>query len=161
MLLEDHTKRGNPGQFQIKEIEGLDSVVPVHGSILDTRITILDKQRTFGEALREVLQTLSRAINVRVSGPAISQPNLQPFNFSAENEPAREVLMRLFKNRNDRQFSWHLLYAPSWGYAFNLNSQPKQRETPKPTPSQAKELREITLPDGSKRKLLVNAPRSQ
>lgn len=159
LLIEDHTRRGNPGQFQLKMIEGLDSVVPVQGSILDTRITVADKQRAFGETLREILQTLSRVTNVRVSGPAISQPSFQPFNFSADNEPAREVLIRLFKNRADRQYSWHLLYAPGWGYAFNLHSQTKKRaELPQPTPTKRQELKEITLPTGSKVKMFVNVP---
>lgn len=158
MLIDDHARRGNPGRFQVKVIAGADYVIPVQGSILDTHITLPDKQRTFGETLREILQTLSRVTNTRVSGPAISQPTFQPFSFSAENEPARDVLIRLFKTRDDRQYSWHLLHGPDWGYAFNLHSQPKKAESPQQTPPKRQVLKEFVLPDGSKVKKLVHVP---
>jgi hypothetical protein len=158
MLVDDHATRGNPGRFQVKLIAGLDSVIPVQGSILDTPITLEDKQRTFGETLKEVLQTLSRVTNTRVSGPAMTRPTFQRFNFSATNEPAREVLIRLFKTRDDRQYWWHLLYGPGWGYALNLHSQPKKTESPEPTPSKRQVLKEVTLPTGNKVKKLVDVP---
>lgn len=158
MLVDDHARRSNPGRFQVKVLGGLDSVIPVQGSILDTHITLVDKQRTFGETLQEILQELSRVTNTRVRGPAMTRPTFQRFSFSAENEPARDVLIRLFKTRDDRQYSWHLLYSPGWGYALNLHSQPKKTESPQPTPPKRQVLKEFTLPSGEKVKRLVYVP---
>jgi hypothetical protein len=154
-LIDDHAIRGNSGQFQLKVIEGVPSVVPVQGSILDTRITLADKTRTFWETLKEIVQAVSSASGIHVRGPAITQPTFERFSFSAENEPAGDVLLRLFKMREDRQFSWHLLYAPSWGYALNIFSRSKS-EPPNPQPTKRQVLKEVSLPDGSKTLKLVN-----
>jgi hypothetical protein len=156
-LIDDHARRGNAGQFQVKMIAGLDSVIPAQGSILDTPITLADEQRTFGETLREILQALSRVTGTRFMASSMSQPTFQRFSFSAENEPATDVLIRLLKTRDDRQYRWHLLYGSGWGYALNLHSQSKTAP-PKPTPSKRQVLKEVTLPDGSKAQKLVDVP---
>jgi hypothetical protein len=158
MLVDDHARRGNPGRFQVKVFDGLDSVIPMQGSILDTPITLEEKERTYGETLHAILQELSRVANTRVSGPAMTPVTFQRFSFSAKNEPARDVLIRLFKTRDDRQYCWHLLYGPGWGYALNLHSQPKQGASPKTSPPKRQVLKEVTLPDGSKTKKLVDVP---
>lgn len=157
MLIDDHNRRRNPGRFQLKVIADLNSVIPVQSSILDVPITLEDKQRTFWETFEEIIQALSRVIGIRVRGPAMRQPTPHRFSFSAESEPARNALLRLFKMREDRQFSWHLLYSPAWGYALNVFSQPKVTP-PKPPTSKRQELKEVRLPDGTKTQRLVNVP---
>src|SRR5215813_3676727 len=149
MLVDNHATRGNPGRFEVISIAGLNSVIPVEGSILDTHITLVDKRRTFWETLIEILQELSRVTNTRVGGPAMTGTTYQRFSFSAENEPARDVLIRLFKTRDERQYWWHLLYGPGWGYAFNLHSQIKKKESPQTTTPKRQVQKEATLPDGS------------
>jgi hypothetical protein len=155
MLIDDHAQRGNPGRFQLKEFAGINSVIPVQGSILDTPITLENKERTFWETVKEIVGALSSVSGIRVRGPAITRPTFERFSFGAENEPARDVLLRLFKMQEDRQFSWHLLYSPSWGYALNVHSQPKA-EPRKPQPTKRQVLKEVSLPDGSKTRKLVD-----
>ena len=150
MIVDDHATRGNAGRFQVKTIAGLDSVIPTQGSILDTPITLEDKQRTFGETLREILQSLTSVTGTRFLATTMSQPTFQRFSFSAEKEPATNVLLRLLSTRDDRQYRWHLLYAPRWGYFLNLRSQLKKKESPQMTPPKRQVQKEVTLPDGSK-----------
>lgn len=164
MLVADHTNRGNPGQFQVKVFDGVNSVQPIEGSIMDTRITIENKERTYTETLGEFYQTLSRAIGIHVRNPGISGPMFERLSFGAENEPARDVLMRLLNTRSSREYSWHLLYSTDSGYFLNLHSRPKKTESAQPTlptPSGRQEWRDITFPTGQKVRRLVNVPKDR
>lgn len=155
MLIDDHVKRANPGQFQIRVVGGLYSVIPAQGSILDTAISLPEIERNYMDTLIEILRALSAAIGVKVAGPAFYTSRPERFKIGANNEPAREVLLRLFEAMKGYQFSWHLLYGPNWGYALNVFAKrlPEAPKRPKKIV-----MKEVTLPDGVKAVIPVEVP---
>ncbi len=155
MLIDDHVRRGNPGAFQLRMFGDTYGVIPVQGSVLDSPITLPEKQRTYQETLEEIVRAVSRVTGIRVSGPGMYQPRFGRFTFAANSEPARSVLMRLFQTQKGYRFCWHLLYGANWGYALNTHG---DRVPLEPQPPKRYVMKEVKLPDGSKAVIPVEVP---
>jgi len=157
MLIDEHRRRGYPGRFVVRQLDGVMFVLPEQGSVLDTPVTLEDRDWTYWDVVFEVLRQVSQATGVKVDGPGFPRPQFERFKFTANREPARQVLLRLFDTRAPAyQFTWQLLYGPNWGYALNLAGKqvdPAQLwERPRIQPRQAKPTKKgDPLPDGSKR----------
>ncbi len=114
---------GLPGTYTVSQDTSGINVIPKRtlndrgakievSPVLAQRVTLLEGERTFAEAVHAVLASLSKSSgrNVGVG----SQPNLGRLKKAVEanNEPAIGVLERLSEDFNDRS-SFQLLYDPS------------------------------------------------
>jgi hypothetical protein len=150
MLIDDHASRGYPGRFQVSVIGDLYFVRPAEGSALDTPITIPTRRRTLLAALNAVLQAVSDATGMPVKpGAGLLQSGSDPFSFGASGEPARDVLLRLFKTQKGYWFGWQMLYAPErGGYFFSIHG---DRVAAEPEPRKPEVTRgAVNGPDGSR-----------
>jgi len=141
-LLDAHAAAGNPGIFGLKRDFGIFHVLPIQtknsagqmvkvSSILDTRISFPEEERTGYQTLRVICETISKSTGTEVTVGTI------PLNFfiryrsteGATNEPARNVLVRFLSGTGAR-FYWLLFYGAGWqGYALNIQAAP---DPPKP-----------------------------
>lgn len=150
MLVDDHASRGNPGRFQVKVIQDVHFVIPIQGSVLDTPISLPEKQRTFDEALEETVQAVTRVTGIRVRVTrGMHQPSFEHSNFGANAEAARNVLLRLFETQSRDKFCWHTLYAPNWGYSLNIDTRQAPVAAATPQPPKRRVMTEVNA-DGSK-----------
>jgi len=125
LLIDDHTRRNNPGQFEVRSISGTLVVVPVKGSVLDARITLAQKDRSLAELFRELAQVLTQNTHVRVHEPGMLVGPPQRFTFGANNESARTVLLRALQMKAGGKqpiYIWDLLYAANFGYVLNVHT---------------------------------------
>jgi len=122
------------GRFEIRQSGDVFHVIPVQvrdaegqwvhqGSILDTPITISPRQLNGYEALELILEKVSDATGIRVASTGGRFLNtLMPYTgrIEAQNEPARDVLLRTLHAVSER-FTWRLLFGPDVRYyALNL-----------------------------------------
>jgi hypothetical protein len=154
ILLSENERRGYPGKFVVTTVGGHYSVMPRDGSILDTIISLPDQERSYEEAVREIVAALSGAVGVPVNGPSMFRPRQERYTISAKGEPARDVLVRLFAQVEGYELRWHILYSPNWGYVLNIDG----KKLPDPAVSPRRYItKEMTLPDGSKGRIPVPA----
>ncbi len=99
----------SPGQFQFKPVGEGFAVFPRQGSILDTRISLPPGEHTITELAKTLTQVTG--IVFRAAGDYTTQ------SFSADNEPAREVLLRLLRPKA----AYDLLYTPGSGYVLTVH----------------------------------------
>ena len=69
MLIDEHRRRGYPGRFTLRQLDGVMIVLPEQGSVLDTPVTLEDREWTYWDVVFEVLRQVSQATGVQVSGP--------------------------------------------------------------------------------------------
>lgn len=125
-LINDHNRRHNPGQFELKSLGGNRFVVlPVSGSVLDTPISLPERERSLYPLLSEMAQAISQATQISVHGPGMLSGALRPFRLHAENEPARNILLRAVETKTGPRlplYVWDLRFAPDWGYVLDVHS---------------------------------------
>ncbi len=122
-------------------------VVPLQGSPLDSFVTLPQKDRTLDEVLGELVRNLTRIGPVPVHEPGMPVRLAQRFTFSANNEPARNVLASALQTATATGarhpiYVWDLLYAPNFGYVLNVYSV----------------KRIVKVPDGDSKLVQVESP---
>jgi hypothetical protein len=158
-VIEGYAASGGSVKFDVTEADGIFHVVPANfvnldgklekiTPILDTKITILSKERTRLELSLEVCRALTKATGIRVAEGVFPGNGLRAelqTTVSGTDVTARSILNRLLAElaapisrdavvgTADGQkvtqnevvlervpFSWKLFYAPGWGYALNI-----------------------------------------
>ena len=153
--LEDHRARGNPGQFRVLELEGGEFVITptgamdsegkmlAQGSPFDTRISLRAETRNGVAAVEAICAAITAAGGA--PGGLLLYPDewlsQQEVLIGADNEPAREVLARVFREANwinpavhprpPAKLSWRLMHDAK-SNTFVLNIYILQREVPVP-----------------------------
>jgi len=140
------------GERAVTDVFNLLHVVPLSirnaggdwvesSSILRHRISITPADRNAVEMLNEICEALSRAAGSKVgfaSGP-LRALYASRTSQGANNEPARDVLMRTLEGAGG-SMTWKLLFAPDVRmYALNIEPLPRIREPAKrPGPPQTR-----------------------
>jgi hypothetical protein len=145
--------------FKVTQEDGIFHVVPTNfvnkdgkleqkTPILDTRITILPKQRTRIDLFGEICQSLTKSTGIPIHEGTFPRNGPQArisTSISGSDVTARSLLSQLMAEFAAPQYSdivvegpdgqrrvknllvhekasltWKLLYAPGWGYALNL-----------------------------------------
>jgi len=153
-VLKGYAASGGPETFSVTEDAGGFHVFPINflsesgelktmAPILDTKITIVPKQRSRMELLEEICQAVTAGTGINVGVGTVS-PNLMrtATSISGTDQPVRSLLTRLMAELKptgvvveangtkkvfilpegtDGPFSWSLLYGPGWGYALNID----------------------------------------
>jgi hypothetical protein len=140
-LLDAYHASAYPGVFGLVRTGPIVHVVPTmrknvsgeleaQSSLLDTRISLTDADRTAYEALIAIVEAVSDAAGADV-GPGVG-PGMVPTNLflttrvrvGAKDEPARTVLLRLLDATSTQvKLSWKLLrdQTPPGMYALNIH----------------------------------------
>jgi hypothetical protein len=160
-LIESYSASGGSVKFYVTKAEGIFHVIPanfvnVEGKlepvtpILDTKITILPKERTRLELFLDICQALTNATGIRVAEGVFPGNGLRAelqTTVSGTDVTARSILNQLLAelaapisrdvvvDTADGQkvtqnqvvlepaaFSWKLFYSPGWGYALNVHA---------------------------------------
>jgi hypothetical protein len=126
--LSQYMARNNPGEFELLELgdQGF-SIVPKRiknaGGTLVASPRILDMRISFPEQRRSLDETLSvfREALSRVSGLSVVDFSPIGSNYlkvgvtaGANNERARDVLVRLLRMPGATKISWRIRYSPQW-----------------------------------------------
>ena len=159
-VLKGYAASRGPEAFKVWEEGGMFHVVPTNflgkegrlkelTPILDTRITILPKQRTRQDLLHEICQSLTRATEVNVEAILPFSPRIMDAqtSISGSGVTARSLLIQLLAELATQiaehtavqgpdsekapqhmavqgptgSLSWRLLYGPGDGYALNVH----------------------------------------
>jgi hypothetical protein len=159
-VLDGYANSGGPVTFTVTEEDGIFHVVPIDylnqdgkreqmTPILDTRITILPKQRTRISLFQEICESLSKTTGIHIGEGAFPYNGSQAHaltTISGSDVTTRSLLskllaelaapssrdmvvdgpdgQKLIQNRvvwKGASLSWKLLYAPGWGYALNVH----------------------------------------
>jgi len=131
--LDDHARRGNPGQFRLEEVRGYGySIVPANirdeqgqwisvSSPLSARISFPVQKRSLGSTLTLIAESVTQATQQRIKAdvelPGINGIyNTATANIGADNEVARDVLAKALDGvlvAHERfPMWWHLEYFP-------------------------------------------------
>jgi hypothetical protein len=150
--MDDHARRGNPGQFRLVDVGKGYSIVPANirdeqgdwastSSPLDARISLPLEKRSLEATLLLIAQAVTDTTRQRVSADNIRDiPGLNSVyvltstNIDARNEVAREVLARALGEvsvRDDQYypFWWDLEYFPD-AKTYRLSFYPVHRTGP-------------------------------
>jgi hypothetical protein len=132
--IHGYAAAGGITTFKVSEEDGKFYVVPTNFlskdgkllpmlPVLDTRITILPKQRNADELIREICQLLTKSSGqqVYVGMHYLNEFKLHKTNVSGSDVSARSLLKQLLAEMGGRM-SWSLFYGPGWGYALNIRS---------------------------------------
>jgi hypothetical protein len=142
-VIDQHHARGNPGTFQIRQADQRLQIVPTgvkgqsgrlaaSSSVLDTLITVPEREWTGLQIVDQVCQAVTAASGTRVFAGMVplNLLNQTTVELKADNEPARNVLVRAFAGLARTQgvsmpipqLSWQLFYAPdAKDYALNIH----------------------------------------
>jgi hypothetical protein len=157
-VLDGYANAGGPVTFTVTKEDGIFHVVPANflnkdgklqqmTPILDTKITILPKQRSRISLLQEICQALTEETGIQVDegvGPYImGQTTISGSDVTARSlldqlfaELAKSVLHETTVHGPDGQMipyktvdkgsllSWQLFYGPGFGYALNIHQVP-------------------------------------
>lgn len=130
--IEAYNKQGNPGEFALKQTEGVLHVLPIagrdkngewiaHKSLLETRISFSANLKSAQEILELLCESITEKTRQKVllgSFPVLSPPTPM-FSFTVDDKPSRLCLVELMKLWGDN-FSWDFLYEPHLnGYVLN------------------------------------------
>jgi hypothetical protein len=134
-ILEAHQASGNAGVFRLNNtgdtfhvspaaVKARDGRLVPQTSILDVSVSLAPrKDRTVGQAVREVLAAVSQA-NGQTIGMGMVPTNrlvTSSFQEGAPKQSARELLLRLLSSTG-AGLSWQLFYNPSdRNYLFNIH----------------------------------------
>ena len=148
--INSHMMNGDPGEFKVITTAGGFSIVPtaVRGSAgmmipnqspLETAISISAGRRDAKQTLNLICEAISNGSGSKVTVGLIEELRNQVIQLAANNEPARDVLVRFLNTRvwADNsitaipKLSWSLLYGPDVEmYALNLRAVRVQIKTP-------------------------------
>jgi hypothetical protein len=121
------------GRFHVLQLGNVFHVVPAEvrnskgvwttqSSILDTRITLPNKELAGDDMLRAITNAVSEATGIYVGLGTLSMNLFHNYTgyLEASDEPARDVLIRVLHSINHR-LTWRLLYGPDVKkYAMNI-----------------------------------------
>lgn len=123
-ILDANAKNENPGRFTYKKDGEVFHVIPEKirtstgrileiDSILDTRITISEKQRSLDDILNEICKSLKQITgeDIGLGAYPVRILSQKYKTLSAKEEEARNVLMRTL-SLEDFMLSWHLNFNP-------------------------------------------------
>src|ERR1051326_1210098 len=130
--LDDHVRRSNPGEFKVIKLgdeEGF-SIVPsrsknLQGALvpalspLDARISFPELERSGPKTLGVILDGIAAATGAKLS--VLSGVPIGPVKLGANQEVARDVLLKALKTGYDWKTYWRFYYGPddrSWGINF-------------------------------------------
>jgi hypothetical protein len=158
-VLDGYVVAGGPATFTVVAENGVFHVAPTNflnkdgklqliTPVLDTKITILPKQRTALSLLNEICEALTKASGIQVGAGTVPM-NLfmrSTTAISGSDVAARSLLSRLlvqlatpishnvvFDGPDGKKLtrkrdmyksvplSWQLLYGPGWGYVLNIH----------------------------------------
>jgi hypothetical protein len=122
-LLVSYRQNALPGDFKVEQANGMVYVTPIavsaaNGSSRDVTspltalISIPDGRRTLVDTLQVVLEAMSKATGLRIGLATLPFQPKQQVTLSATNEPARDVLARLFALADKRPVSYRFIYEP-------------------------------------------------
>jgi hypothetical protein len=134
-LLSAHAVNGGGGRFRVERAGDVIHVMPSQvrngdgdwvdqSSILDTLISIPEQNLNGFEMLNLICDELTKAAGIQVGVTTVPIGVLASYEGSikANNEPARDVLLRTLHSVN-KQFTWRLLYAPDMKiYGLNVRA---------------------------------------
>jgi hypothetical protein len=161
-VIDGYSAAGGPVSFTVTEENGVFHIVPTNflnkegklqlmTPILDTKITILPKQRTRQQLANEIADSLCKATGINIgigqfpyNGGSTQAQTLT--TISGSDVTARSLLSQLLaelgapitqevsfdgpdghsltRNRvvwKGATLSWQLFYGPGWGYALNIH----------------------------------------
>ncbi len=134
-ILDSHATKSNVGRFRLKQTGRFFHVIPTEvrdssgkwisqGSILDTPITFPKQNRTGLKTIELITAVISQSTKMKVAvGMAPWTPLIKlSVNLGSENEPARDILIRVFESLKI-DLSWQLFFDPS-GKTYFLNLHP-------------------------------------
>ena len=143
LVLDNYAKNGNPGVFRVKENDGAFQIIPA--MIIDSRgraleaVPILDAHISFPSYERngfDTLQTIANAVSlsagIKVNFGLAPYKWLmqQKLTIGANNEVARDVLLRALDSTGAKLI-WWLLYDPhNRSYGLSIDAAMVEEKTP-------------------------------
>lgn len=149
-LVHEQLNRGEGGRFRVVQTGDVFHIVPAEArdhagnwmpqqSILDIAISLPMEARSEDEMIAAIVTAISAEAHVKISvasgvGTGIRSPTqTKPYKLGANNERARDVLMRALVLLNDpkagiwipQRLRWELFYDSGYnGYFLNIESVP-------------------------------------
>lgn len=129
-VIAQYAARGNPGQYQLVEADGMFYILPskirneARGlvdvvSIIDTPISFPERARSLQDTLSVIYEAVTASSGRRLgSGDPFVIRYIRETQVSvgATDEPARSVLRRALAVPGGPTFSWRLRYEPEVKY---------------------------------------------
>jgi hypothetical protein len=146
-VMQVQSRAGRGGHFRVEQVGNVFHVLPAEArdnngnwvkqtSILDSRISLSDENRSADELMDAICKAVSAAAHVNVllgfSLGGLSDPSHpRPYHLGVDNEPARDVLMKALNLiQSGQKLTWVLFYDPSEGgkmYFLTLEGVPIEK----------------------------------
>jgi hypothetical protein len=143
--LTEHSRRKNPGEFMLVELQDQESFSIVPGKVgetggttraplspLDARISLPEQEVAGADAIFEILKAISAATGDRIG--VLNELPLGRVRLVAKNEVARDVLARTLRDSYEWKAYWNLYFGADEG-VWGLNLGALYRETGERTPA--------------------------
>jgi hypothetical protein len=124
-LVNAHAAAGYPGDYKVESANGVLYIAPTLNPKLSSNISFPFQERSAAEALNLIVGGCSKAGGVKI-GIGMAPLNallMDRVMIGASNEPARDVLARLFagmSHAGGSMFSYHVYFDPGLRY-YMLN----------------------------------------
>ncbi len=143
-VVEAYRTAGHTGAFDVLGSDSTVCIVPTHFKdtsgntasytpILDTRITIPERETSVLEAMQAIAEQVSDVSTRKLVIGTVPVNTLRQHtvHIKADHEPARKVLLRVLGDMKRARCSWRMFFAPIERY-YVLNLQVVRKEVASP-----------------------------